>query len=191
MLKIGKAKSLDEVDILFQIPNSYNSCAQYAYKIIHEEENGGVGVKKRKTKVVTGLDLNKPIGCVFSFNPQETAFVLSMFRATQLYPDIVERAKVNVVKVVTRECKEYWYVLGVKKGSESAGASTYQKMRVKHLEYNKLTCYMSGNVPVDLLRAFNTKIKNKYYLHSFLITSPIVETESGTVELVKETNSTA
>ncbi|UYE99003.1 MAG: Clas8 [Betabaculovirus sp.] len=191
MFKIGRAKSLDDVDIVFQVPNTLNSCTQYAYKMLDDSEQNLV----EKTRAVSGLDYNRPINCVFSIQQSHShrsaSFVMSMFRAPHLYPDVVERAKLSVIKVVTHYHQEYWYVLGVKKGTELAMSTVYQKMKANHLEYDKLTCYMSGNVPIELVRAFNNKIKNKHYLHSLMITSPAAETNNSTIELIKETNSTA
>lgn len=194
MFKIGRAKSLNEVNIVFQTPNTFNSCTQHAYKMLFNNEEEKI---VEKTRAVSGLDYNRPINCVFSVHTPlnhhdtTTSFVVSMFRAPYLYPDVVERAKLNVIKVVTHNHHEFWYVLGVKKGAELAGSLVYKKMRVNHFEYNKVTCYMSGNVPVELVRAFNNKIKNKFYLHGLMITSPAPEADNSTIELVRETNSTA
>ncbi|UXX41816.1 ac146 [Psilogramma increta granulovirus] len=191
MFKIGRAKSLNDVDIVFQVPNTINSCTQYAYKFLNIDEK-----MIEKTKAVSGLDYNKPINCLFNIEQQQNhnhmSFVMSMFRAPCLYPDVVERANLNVVKVVTNNYQEYWYVLNVKKGGgKSARSTVYQKMRANHIEYDIITCYLSGNVPIELIRAFNNKLRNKFYLHSLMITSPAPETDNNTIDLIKWTNSTA
>ncbi|AAM60755.1 ORF8 [Choristoneura fumiferana granulovirus] len=187
MFQIGKAKSNNDVDIIFQFSNTLNSVTQFNYKFIKEPVN-------KKTKTVSGLDVNNPINCVFSINNEShhDKFVISMFRAPCLLPDVVDKIKLNVVKVITNQYQEFWYVIGIKKGSELPAAMVYKKIKANENEYYKVRCLVSGFVPFDLLRAFNYKINNKNHLHGLLIAAPTPTVNTNTVNVIKgESNSTA
>ncbi|AAQ21605.1 unknown [Cryptophlebia leucotreta granulovirus] len=187
MFQIGKSNSVDESDIEFHFTNTINSIKKYSYRIIDEP------IITNKTKSVSGLDQNKPINCVFNCTGSqisENNYVMSMFRVTELLPSILLQTPINVVKVVTKNHLEYWYVLGVRKGSEGRGLSAYQKIIVNGIEYNKQICLISGNVPADLLKALNNKEKNINNLHSLCISSPRSVTNTAAVRLIKNTSAT-
>ncbi|QOD39970.1 Maph7 [Matsumuraeses phaseoli granulovirus] len=189
MFQIGRACSMDEADIIFQVPNTINSVIQYSYKLINDPIIS-------KTQLVSGLDANKPINCVFSqtadFKSSSTeAYVMSLFRSNQLLPDVLTRAKLNIIKVATKRYTEYWYVLGVKKGYELPAAIPYNKLIVQNIDYPKIKCLISGSVPADLMRALNCKITNKIYLHGLCITGPPAEINTCLVRLIHDSNSNA
>ncbi|ACZ63493.1 PrGVORF7 [Pieris rapae granulovirus Wuhan] len=185
MFQIGRANSNDEVNIVFQMSNTLNSVTQFAYKFIDTP-------RMTRTKLVSGLDANRQINCVFGgYNPISTDnFVMSMFRLPYLIPDILNHTKINIVKVVTTKHQEFWYVIGVKRGNELPAAVPLKKIIVHEQEYEKINCAISGFIPADLMRALNYKIKNKNYLHSLLVTAPTSDVNNGAIRLIKNTNST-
>lgn len=184
MFQIGKANSCSDVNIIFQFPKTINSVTQFGFKIINEPlcEN---------TKLVSGLDVNKQINCVFTRLRHSLAsnyiYVLSMFRLHQLVPDIVTKLNTSVVRILTYNANEYWYVFGIKRNHELASATIYERLLIENQQYDKVVCVMSGNIPNDLLKAFNNKVKDKNFLHALCVQAPASEVNSATVRVIKST----
>ncbi|AGQ20266.1 hypothetical protein CaLGV007 [Clostera anastomosis granulovirus A] len=186
MFQITRARSGDEVDIVFQVPTTLNSITQYGFKLTNV-------TRANKTMVVSGLDANRPINCTFTTNGtvEKDDYVITLFRMRSLTPDVLNHVKVNVIKVVTMNYHEHWYVLGVKRGRESASTTSHRKLVIGSEEYEKTKCIVQGNVPADLLRAFSGKVQNHTYLHGLLVTSPTPNVCVDSVRLIKDSTSTA
>ncbi|AKN80703.1 hypothetical protein [Diatraea saccharalis granulovirus] len=186
MFQISRARTNNDVDIIFQISNTLNSVSQYSFKLLNAP-------RATKTRPVSGLDPNKPINCVFSYeSPSNDDYVLSMFRTQQLLPDIINHIKVNIVKVISRTHQEWWYVFGMKRGHELPATVGIKKILVRNQEYEKNLCSISGHVPADLLKMLNHRTNNINNLHGLCITAPIPDINNSPVVLIREdSNSTA
>ncbi|AAP85644.1 ORF_7 [Adoxophyes orana granulovirus] len=191
MFQIGQAATAQEVNITFDIPSSINSFVSLNYKII---EANNVNI----TRLVSGLDSTRPINCVFSNEPLiKDSYVVSMFRSYTLIPDIVNRTHVNIIKVIRKlndnnVYHEFWYIFGVKKGRELPAVVKIKKIKINNSIYEKIKCYVSGNIPSDLMRAINVKLKNKNYLQALFVAHPVPNVDMGDVRLLTDDpNSTA
>ncbi|APO13891.1 ORF7 [Plodia interpunctella granulovirus] len=187
MFQMGRANTIEDVDIIFQIPNSNYSVTQYTFKLIEEE-------RLQSTRLVSGLDSNYPINCTFSFEkPTKDSIVISMFRSPVLYTDILNHKQTMcIAKVITRTHQEFWYVLGVQKGEEWYLTRRITSLMVQDTAIEKTVCVVKGNIPKDLYTSFRyTKITNVNYLHSLCINPPSVVEIVNTPLRFSETNSTA
>nr|QBH66882.1 hypothetical protein PhopGVgp007 [Phthorimaea operculella granulovirus] len=203
MFQIGRANANEDATFIVQTPNTLQSTTHYVYKLIDYP------APPDKTKPVSGLDINKPINCAFIEIANDTTvdsdiYVMSMFRSTQLLPNILNCGiKLNVVKIVTKHTRyddrfnahqtqyyEFWYVLGIKRGQQLHSAQNIKKIIVQNREYPKTLCAIRGHVPAELIKALNNKVRGENYLHSLLVCAPVPELDRSDVMLVRHSNST-
>lgn len=194
MFKFVKANTVADVDLVFQFCNSINSFIQFNYKFDDQP------LKSQNSKVVSGLDSNKPINCTFKLitDRSETVvsqenseklrntYVISLFRLPVLATDVVNQSfSSTIIKVMTRQQIEFWYVLGVRKTYEYVSGKKYMKIKFKGDEYNKELFRVSGYIPNDLLRALNKhRVKNVNYLHSICVSAPPSVVDNSKITVV-------
>lgn len=197
MFRFEKANTNASVDLVFQFCNTYDSFVQFNYAFSEREPPIG------KSRIVSGLDVSKPINCTFRLitdadegvqsrdNDEKlrSTYVVSVFRLPRLSTDAVQHAPFVVAKVLTKTQVEYWYVLGVRKVYEHVGGKRFKKVMVRGEEYNKELFRVSGNMPADLLRALSRlKVNKASYLHALCISEPSAEVDNSKVVVVRNSN---
>ncbi|QBQ01560.1 PlxyGVORF11-like protein [Hyphantria cunea granulovirus] len=187
MFNFIKANTGSEVSLVFQFAHNCDSIIEfyYAFGVFDQQHN----------RMVTGMDVNKPINCKFTLikeatdslanNTANNTYVLSVLRTDRLLPDLINNLKQPVVAQVLaiQEQPQIWYILGVKKVYEAVASRTIVRVKIANgEEIEKELFRISGGIPADLIRAFNTlKIKNPHYLQTLCLRGAPVDNSKVTV----------